>query len=59
MIIYENSEGTVDKRSPDVCKTKKGPPMDGTECGPGRWCVNGYCEPMSRKRSKGLSINFI
>ena len=32
--------------------------MDGTECGPGRWCVNGYCEPMSRKRSKdGLRHN--
>ena len=46
------------QRSPDVCKTKKGPPMDGTECGPGRWCVNGYCEPMSRKRSKdGLRHN--
>ena len=33
-------------------------PMDGTECGPGRWCVNGYCEPMSCKRSKdGLRHN--
>ncbi|XP_063227161.1 A disintegrin and metalloproteinase with thrombospondin motifs 2-like [Bacillus rossius redtenbacheri] len=28
----------------DVCKTKKGPPLEGTQCGAGRWCVGGYCE---------------
>ncbi|XP_041485782.1 A disintegrin and metalloproteinase with thrombospondin motifs 3-like isoform X1 [Lytechinus variegatus] len=26
-----------------VCRTKKGPPLDGTECGPGMWCVQGTC----------------
>ncbi|XP_051925237.1 A disintegrin and metalloproteinase with thrombospondin motifs 3 isoform X2 [Hippocampus zosterae] len=25
------------------CKTKKGPPVDGTECGPGKWCFKGHC----------------
>ncbi|XP_060523804.1 A disintegrin and metalloproteinase with thrombospondin motifs 2-like isoform X2 [Cylas formicarius] len=29
--------------SPLVCKTKKGPPLEGTECGFGKWCANGYC----------------
>lgn len=32
--------------APDVCKTKKGPPMDGTECDDGRWCVDGACRSM-------------
>ena len=43
----------------DICKTKKGPPMDGTECGNSRWCVNGYCEPMSKRRTSkdGLRHN--
>ena len=33
--------------------------MDGTECGNGRWCVNGYCEPMSKRRTSkdGLRHN--
>jgi len=33
--------------------------MDGTECGQGKWCVNGYCEPMSRRRTSkdGLRHN--
>ena len=26
--------------SPQLCKTKKGPPMDGTACGKERWCVH-------------------
>ncbi|XP_066156284.1 A disintegrin and metalloproteinase with thrombospondin motifs 3-like [Euwallacea fornicatus] len=28
---------------PMVCKTKKGPPLEGTECGFGKWCISGYC----------------
>ena len=33
--------------------------MDGTKCGPGKWCVNGYCEPMSKRRTSkdGLRHN--
>ena len=26
--------------SPQLCKTKKGPPMDGTACGKEKWCVH-------------------
>ncbi|KAK0097204.1 hypothetical protein PV326_002939 [Microctonus aethiopoides] len=33
------------KSTPQVCKTKKGPPLEGTICGKDKWCVNGYCEP--------------
>ncbi|MEE6460430.1 hypothetical protein FKM82_000966 [Ascaphus truei] len=29
--------------NPYFCKTKKGPPLDGTECAPGKWCYKGYC----------------
>ncbi|KAM6984252.1 A disintegrin and metalloproteinase with thrombospondin motifs 2-like [Tautogolabrus adspersus] len=29
--------------NPFYCKTKKGPPLDGTKCGPGRHCFKGYC----------------
>ncbi|KAM4839072.1 A disintegrin and metalloproteinase with thrombospondin motifs 14 isoform 2-T2 [Urocitellus parryii] len=29
--------------NPYFCKTKKGPPLDGTECAPGKWCFKGYC----------------
>eukprot|EP00094_Tigriopus_californicus_P000726 TCALIF_00704-PA protein Name:"Similar to ADAMTS3 A disintegrin and metalloproteinase with thrombospondin motifs 3 (Homo sapiens)" AED:0.09 eAED:0.10 QI:0/0/0/0.87/0.71/0.75/8/0/828 len=36
--------------TPDTCKTKKGPPMDGTECDVGKWCINGYCESTSKRR---------
>uniref|UniRef100_UPI00358ECF55 A disintegrin and metalloproteinase with thrombospondin motifs 3-like isoform X2 n=1 Tax=Myxine glutinosa TaxID=7769 RepID=UPI00358ECF55 len=25
------------------CKTKKGPPLDGTDCGVGKWCFKGHC----------------
>ncbi|XP_019875502.2 A disintegrin and metalloproteinase with thrombospondin motifs 2 [Aethina tumida] len=31
-------------KSPLVCKTKKGPPLEGTECGFGKWCVKGFCQ---------------
>ena len=46
-------------QSPDICKTKKGPPMDGTECGKGLWCVSGYCESMEKRRTNkdGLRHN--
>ena len=37
--------------TPDKCKTKKGPPMNGTECGEGKWCVDGACASMDTKRS--------
>ncbi|XP_032825355.2 A disintegrin and metalloproteinase with thrombospondin motifs 3-like isoform X1 [Petromyzon marinus] len=29
--------------NPYFCKTKKGPPLDGTECAPGKWCFKGHC----------------
>ncbi|XP_067413109.1 A disintegrin and metalloproteinase with thrombospondin motifs 3 isoform X1 [Emydura macquarii macquarii] len=29
--------------NPFFCKTKKGPPLDGTECAPGKWCYKGHC----------------
>uniref|UniRef100_A0A8C7P5J4 ADAM metallopeptidase with thrombospondin type 1 motif, 3 n=1 Tax=Oncorhynchus mykiss TaxID=8022 RepID=A0A8C7P5J4_ONCMY len=29
--------------NPYFCKTKKGPPLDGTECVPGKWCYKGHC----------------
>ncbi|XP_072880765.1 A disintegrin and metalloproteinase with thrombospondin motifs 3-like isoform X3 [Hemitrygon akajei] len=29
--------------NPFFCKTKKGPPLDGTECAPGKWCYQGHC----------------
>ncbi|KAM9332791.1 A disintegrin and metalloproteinase with thrombospondin motifs 2-like [Pholidichthys leucotaenia] len=32
-----------DYHNPIFCKTKKGPPLDGTKCGPGKHCFKGYC----------------
>ncbi|XP_056140870.1 A disintegrin and metalloproteinase with thrombospondin motifs 2-like isoform X2 [Lampris incognitus] len=29
--------------NPFFCKTKKGPPIDGTKCAPGKHCFKGYC----------------
>ncbi|KAM6346067.1 LOW QUALITY PROTEIN: A disintegrin and metalloproteinase with thrombospondin motifs 3-like [Podargus strigoides] len=29
--------------NPYFCRTKKGPPLDGTECAPGKWCYKGHC----------------
>ncbi|XP_028915155.1 A disintegrin and metalloproteinase with thrombospondin motifs 14 [Ornithorhynchus anatinus] len=29
--------------NPYFCKTKKGPPLDGTECAAGKWCFKGHC----------------
>ncbi|KAJ3646138.1 hypothetical protein Zmor_023740 [Zophobas morio] len=39
------------EKSPLVCKTKKGSPLEGTECGFNKWCRNGYCEDMDIKSS--------
>ncbi|CAG9769262.1 unnamed protein product [Ceutorhynchus assimilis] len=40
------------KDSPMVCKTKKGPPLENTECGFGKWCVNGYCSEIPQKANR-------
>nr|CAB3219998.1 A disintegrin and metalloproteinase with thrombospondin motifs 3 [Phallusia mammillata] len=29
--------------NPHFCKTKKGPPVDGTECGDNMWCFKSHC----------------
>ncbi|KDR15277.1 A disintegrin and metalloproteinase with thrombospondin motifs 3 [Zootermopsis nevadensis] len=36
--------------APLVCKTKKGPPLEGTECGVNHWCVGGFCVLVDRRR---------
>ncbi|XP_023715341.1 A disintegrin and metalloproteinase with thrombospondin motifs 3 isoform X2 [Cryptotermes secundus] len=36
--------------APLVCKTKKGPPLEGTECGVNHWCVGGYCVQVDGRR---------
>uniref|UniRef100_A0A8C6MDX7 ADAM metallopeptidase with thrombospondin type 1 motif 14 n=1 Tax=Nothobranchius furzeri TaxID=105023 RepID=A0A8C6MDX7_NOTFU len=35
------------------CKTKKGPPVDGTECAPGKWCFKGHCIWRSSQEPQG------
>ncbi|KAF7281742.1 hypothetical protein GWI33_004301 [Rhynchophorus ferrugineus] len=40
------------KDNPYVCKTKKGPPLEGTECGFGKWCLNGYCSDVGQTFDK-------
>ncbi|KAG5878130.1 hypothetical protein JTB14_017219 [Gonioctena quinquepunctata] len=42
--------------TPLVCKTKKGPPLEGTECGFGKWCVSGYCEEFVNRRAERVPI---
>ncbi|KAK4883298.1 hypothetical protein RN001_006617 [Aquatica leii] len=37
------------EKSPLVCKTKKGSPLEGTECGFDKWCISGYCEPVDKR----------
>uniref|UniRef100_A0A3Q3ABI1 ADAM metallopeptidase with thrombospondin type 1 motif, 2a n=1 Tax=Kryptolebias marmoratus TaxID=37003 RepID=A0A3Q3ABI1_KRYMA len=32
-----------DYNNPFFCRTKKGPPLDGTKCGPGKHCFKGSC----------------
>ena len=42
--------------NPELCKTKKGPPMDGTACGKNKWCINGYCESTKKSISSRVGI---
>ncbi|XP_059892190.1 A disintegrin and metalloproteinase with thrombospondin motifs 14 isoform X2 [Gadus macrocephalus] len=35
------------------CKTKKGPPVDGTECAAGKWCFKGHCIWMTSQQPVG------
>ncbi|XP_074475147.1 A disintegrin and metalloproteinase with thrombospondin motifs 14 isoform X2 [Sebastes fasciatus] len=35
------------------CKTKKGPPVDGTECAIGKWCFKGHCIWRSSQEPQG------
>ncbi|KAJ8983287.1 hypothetical protein NQ317_010537 [Molorchus minor] len=44
------------QNSPLVCKTKKGPPLEGTECGFGKWCINGYCEEVGNRRFERVPV---
>ncbi|XP_077998997.1 A disintegrin and metalloproteinase with thrombospondin motifs 3-like [Glandiceps talaboti] len=39
--------------SPYHCKTKKGPPLDGTSCGSGMYCMNGACVVSNVKTTHG------
>ncbi|XP_037660612.1 A disintegrin and metalloproteinase with thrombospondin motifs 14 [Choloepus didactylus] len=39
--------------NPYFCKTKKGPPLDGTECAPGKWCFKGNCVWKSPEQTYG------
>ncbi|KAJ3580630.1 hypothetical protein NHX12_034328, partial [Muraenolepis orangiensis] len=38
--------------NPYFCKTKKGPPLDGTECAAGKWCYKGHCMWKNPSQSK-------
>ncbi|XP_014324665.1 A disintegrin and metalloproteinase with thrombospondin motifs 14 isoform X1 [Xiphophorus maculatus] len=40
------------------CKTKKGPPVDGTECAPGKWCFKGHCIWKSSQEPQGHDGNW-
>lgn len=33
----------------ESCKTKKGPPLEGTLCGTSKWCIKGRCVSTNRK----------
>ncbi|KAG7159640.1 A disintegrin and metalloproteinase with thrombospondin motifs 14-like 2, partial [Homarus americanus] len=35
--------------SPHHCKTKKGPPLEGTTCGEQKWCRHGFCVAVSQE----------
>nr|XP_044993351.1 A disintegrin and metalloproteinase with thrombospondin motifs 14 isoform X2 [Jaculus jaculus] len=39
--------------NPYFCKTKKGPPLDGTECAAGKWCFKGHCIWKSPEQTYG------
>ncbi|XP_015115584.1 A disintegrin and metalloproteinase with thrombospondin motifs 2 [Diachasma alloeum] len=38
------------KTTQKFCKTKKGPPLEGTSCGKNKWCINGFCEVIDRTK---------
>ncbi|XP_046642903.1 A disintegrin and metalloproteinase with thrombospondin motifs 16-like [Daphnia pulicaria] len=38
------------KSSPQLCKTKKGPPLEGTPCGQDKWCIKGFCEAIGKRK---------
>lgn len=38
------------RSTPLMCKTKKGPPLEGTPCGKGKWCAQGFCQFINRKK---------
>uniref|UniRef100_A0A8L0DW92 ADAM metallopeptidase with thrombospondin type 1 motif, 14 n=1 Tax=Oncorhynchus mykiss TaxID=8022 RepID=A0A8L0DW92_ONCMY len=40
------------------CKTKKGPPVDGTECAPSKWCFKGHCIWRSSNQPQGHDGNW-
>ncbi|XP_015434707.1 PREDICTED: A disintegrin and metalloproteinase with thrombospondin motifs 3-like [Dufourea novaeangliae] len=42
----------------ETCKTKKGPPLEGTLCGVSKWCINGRCQSSKRKNFDfGIALN--
>ncbi|XP_054016241.1 A disintegrin and metalloproteinase with thrombospondin motifs 3-like isoform X1 [Hylaeus anthracinus] len=41
-----------------TCKTKKGPPLEGTLCGVSKWCTNGQCQSATKKNlDLGIVLN--
>ncbi|XP_076752855.1 A disintegrin and metalloproteinase with thrombospondin motifs 3 [Xylocopa sonorina] len=41
-----------------TCKTKKGPPLEGTLCGTSKWCINGRCQSTNRRNFDfGIILN--
>ncbi|XP_076647528.1 A disintegrin and metalloproteinase with thrombospondin motifs 1 [Halictus rubicundus] len=42
----------------ETCKTKKGPPLEGTLCGASKWCINGRCQSSKRRTFDfGMTLN--
>lgn len=33
-----------------TCRSKKGPPLDGSSCGPGMWCIQGRCVDIENRQ---------
>ena len=31
--------------------------MDGTQCGSGKWCIDGHCESMSKRRTSKTGVH--
>ncbi|XP_071829579.1 A disintegrin and metalloproteinase with thrombospondin motifs 3-like isoform X3 [Apostichopus japonicus] len=38
-----------------TCRSKKGPPLDGSSCGPGMWCIQGRCRDIENRQDGGWS----